>query len=294
MLRKNMKRTTLLLCVICLLTIGSCSKNKIDSVPEKLKDCIITSSEYSRTYDGYPLTEKTFYTYNQGLYVSRVDYGLERPESYETYSVGKNGITWFGHYVSGNTTYIIDELIQLDEKGRIDSLRDSQLKSTYYFRYNTDGFLSEVSNTYFDYNSRQNLTNTYTYSYENQSLEKISFKSIGLSGTVSTIVSNISYTTGELKNDIVSSKIYPYLFSNSRGFTNLTYFLGKRSRNLPDKIVTITTTMANGRSITDTEQFTYEKDTQGNVTRIKILRSYIPIGLLDIKNEEFKFFYQCK
>lgn len=285
-----MKKLLLMLSVIGVITISSCSKDMGGSAPEELKGCTLTSSTYSLTHNDSVRSQKTNYTYNKYYKISGViDYEGNSIMS-NTYTYDKNRISSYSQYNNApDYESHFEQHYQLDDKGRIVSISDPGNRPTIYYSYNAEGFLATIRNDYFHYVYNLMATNTQTFSYTNGNLTKIvNEDSIG-QYKILTGVSNIFYTTDRLKNDIIFSKLYSNLFSGSTG--NLTAFLGKRSKNLPSKIVVQHSMQVPDK--TTTIQYNYQRDAKENIIGIKVLTSSIPFKEPYYSNEEYKFAYDC-
>lgn len=68
---------------------------------------------------------------------------------------------------------------------------------------------------------------------------------------------------------------------------NKIQILGKRSKNLPSKIITQIDYPNLKR--TETTTYTYQKDGKGNVSNMKLTISTSPFDMVVIKNEAFQF-----
>lgn len=291
-----MKKALLMFSIIGVLTITSCSKNKADLVPEEQKESILTSAEYSSTHNGIVESDQLSFSYDQHQRISSIAgnrYGVFMSEKI---SYDKDKIILYGeHLNSWGMKYNYNTTYKLDVQGRIISMPDLYYNSVVLFSYNAEGFLTETRNTYIDPYWKNSITNVKTFTYTNGNLTRIVSETDDsyYSGKVNRTVSTITYTIDELNNDIVSYKLYESIFREEADLSHLTAFLGKRSKNLPKKLET-TAAYWSSLNTTTTEtnirQFTYQKNTKGNVLSIKFTDFPAP-PISSTLNETYHFFY---
>ncbi|MCX2451102.1 hypothetical protein OQX61_07435 [Pedobacter sp. PLR] len=293
-----MKRSLLVLSVISLLTIVSCSKNNNDLIPEGSKECVLKSAEYSSLSNGVPTNGKLNYTYDQNQRISTIKGNLNSSLISEKMTYDQAKILIYGeHVTSWGQKYEYNEEFNLDAQGRIASMPDLYYNTMVFCKYNEAGFLAEVKKVYTDPFWKTEITNTQTFSYTNGNLIKLVNETNDsyYPDKVNSWISNITYTPDELKNDIVSYKLYEFIFREEANLSHLTAFLGKRSKNLPAKMETTSAYWSSAHTTTTEttiRRFIYQKDDNGNALSIKIVEFPTPPPS-DTLNEEYKFVYTC-
>ncbi|TCC98657.1 DUF4595 domain-containing protein [Pedobacter hiemivivus] len=233
-----MKKSILMLSALCMLIVASCKKDKTD---DKVADCLLTESTYTGE-DGH--TRNSIFTYNTEGKVIKVKGGEGGPnddlEVTYTYSNSKIIEVQTQHGQSFTITYTLDGqgriVHQTNEQGYVDT-----------YIYNAEGYLVEIQG----YNADATAAYNSKYSYTNGNLTSID------SGNSYTI----NYIYGaELANDnFVNEEEFP--FDNV-----LRKFFGKTSKNLVSKLVE---TSGSGNPFEET--YTYEKDANGNITKVSAL-----------------------
>lgn len=228
-----MKRNLLTLSAACLLLVTSCSKKNSNETPETTKRCLLTETTF--TIKGGESGKNTFIHDDKG----RVLTGKYGDASMDQYTYTNEQITL--KTVDGIiTTY------KLDSKGRIITETYSDSKSRIDYSYDTEGYLTaEV-----ELNGTQTATTKYTYT----------------NGNLTSIDYGADKTTISYNNDPAQENLHIDMDTDLPNFHSgvLKLYFGKPSKNLVSKI-----TSNDGYS----ESYIYEKDTNGNITKISMLAS---------------------
>ena len=294
-----MKKVLLMLSAISLLTIASCSKSKNEPVQEetpteKLSDCLVKSTENLSSSDGTIYSNKAFITYNDLQKITRIDYDVEKSTDFKTFTYEKSKITIRAENTSNRANETDERIYTLDAQGRIASSPDDYRNAVTNFSYNTEGYLAVVKKTYVDSDTKENITETKTYSYTDGNLTKMIYEISSPTKVFYKGTSTISYLNDALENSVVASKVFDSITPDEVD-ENLISFIGKKSKNLPGKVVSVDIYLDPISNGTSTFQFTYQKDAKGNVTSLKTSQSTIYTnGNTYSYNEEDKFSYTCK
>lgn len=280
-----MKKVLLMLSVIGVFTFASCSKGMGGSAPEEV-GCVLNSMVHSSEFGN----DKTYYTYNHNHQISRVDYSGDIRNSFHEFIYYKKTITSYEREADAPLAPPKELNYQLDEKGRIIIVTDNLLDITNYFSYNAEGFLAEERIAFSYKPSIHSPRIIKKFSYTNGNLTKVVLYDVIDNHSIPRNTSIIYYNTDKLKNNIIFLRTYPYYLFSNIDMSTLSTFLGKKSKNIPSKIVYQDNPNIN-RTITT--QYTYQKDAQENIISMRVLTKIFPFSQFDIEPEEYKFSYQC-
>lgn len=247
-----MNKSILMLSAACMLIVASCSKNKTE--PEQETTCKVKLVEH--VHNGG--TDKYYYSYDSEGRITRVDYGTAQSTEFETFTYASNTVTWNG---GGDT-----EVYNLDANGRVTSA--NQGSDVLNFKYNTEGQLIETGIG----------SDIETFTYLNGNLSTANYGSspwsiftYGSEFSSNAIVYSWVYQDKFLDFDEISGRVIP--------------FIGKKSNNLPNKIIT------NPGVDQTTNDYTYIKDATGNITSVQVAITEAP----NVKSTEiYRFTYDCK
>ncbi|QIL38098.1 DUF4595 domain-containing protein [Pedobacter sp. HDW13] len=234
-----MRKSLSLMLLATTLIVASCKKGTSDEEVQPQSNCQLSQSSYSTGSD----TGKILYTYNSDGKVSKVVYDSE--DYQETYTYTSTQITKVVKDGNYSRTYTYT----LNTQGRVTT--ETQMAGDYKidYTYNTEGYLIE--------SIRTNLLNSSTVS------TKYTFTDGNLTKIVSpTLTINIVYggflTMGNYFNNMDSD--LPTFYKGI-----LRSYFGKGSK------YEIASVSYNGAAYT--EGFSYEKDTNGNITKVTMKAS---------------------
>jgi len=225
-----MNKSLLTLSAVCLLIVASCKKDKGTEPEEQSKTCQLTESSFIATGGD---TEKATFAYDEQGRVKTVTYSDGSTDSY-SYSTTQIVLTASGNVV---TTY------KLDGNGRITSESYNDDPSKINYTYNNNGYLAEETEVF----SSSTSTTKYTYTGENLTLVDFGTEKIVVSYSTETATANFFTET----DDDLPASVNGVLKS----------YFGKPSKNLVSKA-----TYDGGYA----ESYTYEKDANGNLTKISV------------------------
>lgn len=224
-----------MLSALCLLIVASCKKD--EKTDDQAPDCLITESTKTSSMGK---TEKALITYNADGKVSNVKF-TEGNNAYEmNYTYSNLQIKTVE--TDGDDTYTT--IYSLDAQGRIVS-RAYDGGDPVIYTYNADGYLSEINEW-------------------------------GI------IITKYSYTNGNLTTESKGNLIKTYTYGKEPSKGNffheggiayeslLVNYFGKRSMYLPSKC---TNTYNYARNAAEEELYTYEKDANGNITKVSFSRT---------------------
>lgn len=234
-----MKKNLVLTLSTIMLIIASCKKNSSKNEEQNPTNCQLTESFFSSTGGD---SETTLYAYDTEGRISTVKFS---DGSYqETYAYTSTQITKTVKDGSINRTYTYS----LNAQGRVTT--ENAMADNYKvdYTYNNDGYLTQSIETNLIDNSK--VTTTYTYTDGN--LTKV----VSPTSTL-----DITYTSDAAKdNFFVEGDPSLPAFNSSI----LKSYFGKTSKNLVAKI-----SYGSGYN----ENYSYEKDANGNITKVTMRTS---------------------
>ncbi|MEJ7559537.1 MAG: DUF4595 domain-containing protein [Pedobacter sp.] len=207
-----MKTLKLILSVTVLMTILSCKKPIVivDPWPDGQVKCKVTLVEHFYSENNKIVTDKYYYIYDSDHRITRIDYGKQQSNEFETFTYSAGKVNWKG--VNGDI-----EQYNLDVNGRITSV--TQGNEPLNFKYNMDGQLIEVGIG----EDRQSIQ------YQTGNLTSSDYNGKPWI--------SMSYGNVETNNQVV----YGWVFGEVIDFDEIGYrvtpFIGKLSKNLPSTII---------------------------------------------------------
>ncbi|WP_113661774.1 hypothetical protein [Pedobacter nanyangensis] len=216
------------------LGVSSCKKSKEKSEEKEVKTTCATI-KYSSIKEGnsiYPNSEAKVIFDEKGRIIERKNVDGTTHLRYKYYQ-DKIEVT------SGNIDHPnYDAIYTLDGQGRITKKASG---SIYEYKYNSDGYLIEMTDGY----------GIYTYTWQNGNLIKLVFLVIKGASTGNTSTKNFTYGDDVIKDKLVAYNVYGEIYPYPDG--HLSGYFGKTSKNAPIII---------GRS--------YIKDIKGDIIGYKI------------------------
>lgn len=264
-----MKKSILMLSVLCLLIVASCKKDK--KTDDQVAECLLTESSYVDEASGE--NETILYSYDADGRVIGMKFKkggvIENDEYLFTYS--KTQIV----KVKKNQTGSITTIYKLNDKGQIVSEQYGNDSYVTIFTYDVDGYLVESKYGSID---DANMLST-KYRYTNGNLTRVDY------GNGSYI--DYTYSTEIATNTGFAAKNY---FYRARFTINspLKNYFGKQSKNLVSKgryYYGLYDTGDDAYAYVETN--TYEKDAKRNIIKIS-----------SVSNQNYKYTvsskYSCK
>lgn len=263
-----MIKRTLILSIICLISLGSCKKSKPEPVPvPEAEKCLLTQRIFESDFNSFPTTKSKYESDDKGRVVRIESQFSTVPEDITTFTYSGSQITEVLNTIEGKT---YTRIYKLNSQGRVIESSNFYNPSLSRFTYNSEGYVIRI-----DYSEKNKPPGSAQLIYTNGNLTTIVYNDengVPFPGASKTV---------EYNNIIANANLYIYYNYLSSGNASpvIVKYFGKQSKNMVAKAIS-----GSKESIT----YTYKMDTRGNVQKVHLSHT----------NPEYNysesFTYNCK